>query len=72
MQSDIPILVYHVTLGMPVLVLAIAKDLNKLLQDRVVATLTSLSKSCGVMVVTVHVALVLVVTVLCSENCRTY
>ncbi len=56
---------------MPVLVLAVPKDLDKLLEDSSVAAITSLSEMRRVVVVAVDLAIMLVVAVLRTENCRT-
>lgn len=67
-QPDIPELVDHVALGMPVLVLAVSKDLDELLQDGRLAAVTPLGELRRVVVVAVYVTIVLVVTVLRSKN----
>lgn len=51
----------HVTFGVPVLILAVAEDLNELLENGSMATVAPLGKLRGVVEVTVHFALVLVV-----------
>lgn len=56
---------------MPVLVLSIAIDFNKLLQDGRVATITSFGKLRRVMIMAVHLAIVLVVAVLRPKDGRT-
>ena len=56
---------------MPVLVLAISKDLDKLLEDGRLAAIASLRELCRVVVVAVHIAVVLVVTVLRAKDGRT-
>lgn len=53
---------------MPVLILAIAEDFDKLLQDCCLATITFLRKLGRVMVMTVDAAFMLVVRVLRTEN----
>lgn len=52
------------------LVLTISVDLYKLFQDRVLATMTSLSELCRIVVMAVDVALMLVVAILGAENGR--
>jgi hypothetical protein len=54
------------------LILTITKDLNKLLQNGVVTTMTPLRKSCGVVVMTINVSIMFVVAVLCAEYCWAY
>ena len=49
------------------LVLAIPEDFNELFKDRRLTAITPLGKLGGVMVVTVHAALVLVVTIRCTK-----
>jgi hypothetical protein len=44
MQPHIPVLVNHVTFGMPVLVNSIAKDFHELLQDRCLTSVALLRK----------------------------
>jgi hypothetical protein len=68
MQPNVPVLVNHVTLRMPVLILSIPKYLHELLENGIVAAVTPLCKARRVMVVAVHVALMLVVAVLGSED----
>ena len=55
---------------MPVLVLTVPEDFYKLFQNRGLATVTSLRKSCRVVIVTVDIALVLVIAVLGAKNSR--
>ena len=71
MKTNIPVFVDHVALGVPMLILTIAKDLNELFQDGGVTAIASLGEFGGVVVVAVYIALVLVVAVLCAEHCRT-
>ena len=54
------------------LVLSIAEDFNKLLQDGILATMTALCKAGRVMVVAVDIPIVLVVAVLSAEYGRTH
>jgi len=54
------------------LVLAISEDLDKLLKNGGLAAVASLGKGCGIMVVTVDIAFVLVIAVLCAKDGRTY
>jgi len=49
------------------LVLAVSEDLNKLFEDSVLTSLTSLGEFCGVVIVAVDFAFVFVVAVLSSE-----
>ncbi len=50
------------------LILTIAEDLDKLLQNRCMAPITPLSELCRVMVMAVHVPIVLVITILSAED----
>ena len=43
-ETNVPELVYHVAFGMPMLVLPVSEDLDKLLEDRCLASCTSLRK----------------------------
>ena len=61
MQSDIPVLVYHITFGVPVLIDSIAEDFDELLQDGSLTSIALLRKLGRVMVVAVDIAFVLVV-----------
>lgn len=54
------------------LILAIAEDLNKLLENGRMASITSLRKLCGVVVMAVHLPIVLIVTILCAEHSWAY
>lgn len=60
-QADIPELVYHITFRVPVLILAVAENLDKLLEDGGVTAMTALSKLRGVVEMAIHLALVLVI-----------
>lgn len=51
----------HVTFGVPVLILAVAEDLNELFENGSMAAMAALRKLRGVVEVTIHLALVLVV-----------
>lgn len=53
---------------MPVLILAVAEDLDELFQDSRVTTITPLRELCRVMVMAVYVFLVFVVAILRSED----
>jgi hypothetical protein len=55
---------------MPMLVLAVAEYFDKLLEDGVVAAMTALGKPSGIMVMTIHASVMLVVAVLCSKYRR--
>jgi hypothetical protein len=68
MQADIPVFVDHVALGVPVLVLAIAEDLDKLFEDGRLATVASLGKLGRVVVMAEDGTLVLVVAVGRAED----
>ena len=61
MKPDIPVLVNHIALRVPVLIHTIAKDLDELLQDGCLAAIAFLRELCRIVVMTVHVALMLVV-----------
>jgi hypothetical protein len=56
---------------MPVLVLTVAEYFDKLLEDGIVASVTSLGKACRVVIVAEDVPIVLIVTVLRTEHGRT-
>lgn len=71
MQSYIPIFVDHVAFRVPMLVLSIPKDLDELLENGCLASVTPLRKSCRVVIVTVYISLVLIVAILCTEHCWT-
>lgn len=70
-KPDIPELVYHVAFWVPVLVLAVAEDFDKLLQYGRLAAAAALGKLGGVVVMAVHLPVMLVVAVLGSEDGRT-
>ena len=53
---------------MPVLVLTIAEDFNKLLKNRSMASITPLSKLRGIVVMTIYIAFMLIVRVLGTEH----
>lgn len=65
-------LVDHVALWMPTFISHVSINLHKLLQDRAVTACTLGRKTSGVVEMTVHIAVVLVIGVLRSEECRTY
>jgi hypothetical protein len=67
-QPDVPVLVYHVALGMPVLILAIAEYLDKLLKNGIVTSVTALSEAGGVVIVAIDAAVMFVVAVLCPKD----
>jgi len=56
---------------MPVLILAIAEDLDKLLENGSLAALAPLGKTGRVVIMAIHLAIVLIVAVLCSKHCGT-
>jgi hypothetical protein len=67
-EADIPEFVNHVTLGMPVLVLAVAEYLDKLFEDGSLAAAAALCKLGRVVVVAVDLAIVLIVAVLGAKH----
>lgn len=69
-ESYIPELVDHVTLRVPVLVLAITEDLDKLLKNCRLTSVALLGKLGGIVVVAVNLAIVFVVAVLGTEHGR--
>jgi hypothetical protein len=71
-QSDIPVLVNHIALGMPMLIHAIPEDLYELLQYGCLTSVALLRELGRVVVMAVHAAFVLVVGVLGAKNGRTY
>ena len=46
----------------------IPEDLDELFENRRLAAIAFLRKSCGVVVMTVHIAIVLVIAIRCAEN----
>ena len=56
---------------MPVLILAIAKNLHELFQYGGLTSNAPLSESCRVMIMAIHPTFVLVVAILRSKDCRT-
>jgi hypothetical protein len=54
----------------PVLILTIAEDFDKLLENGILTSLTALCKFGRIVIMAVHVAFVLVVTIFGSELCR--
>lgn len=71
-EADIPELVDHVAFWMPVLVLSVSKDLDKLLQDCRVTTIAALRELGRVVVVTVYLSVVFVIAVLRTKNRGTH
>ena len=67
-KSDVPEFVNHVAFRMPVLILAVAKNLNKLLEDCSLAAIAPLCVLRRVVVVAVHISFVLLVAVLGSKD----
>jgi len=57
---------------MPVLVLAIAVDFDKLFKNRSLATIAPLSKARRVVIVTIDATIMFIIAVLRAENCRAY
>ena len=70
MQPYIPVFVYHVAFGMPMLVDAIAEYLDELFKYRCLASVALLREFGGVVVVAVDVSIVLVVAILRAEDSR--
>ena len=54
------------------LVLSIAEDFNKLLENGSLTTIATLRELCGIMKVTVDFSIMLVVAILGAKYCRTY
>ena len=54
------------------LVLAVPKDLHELFEDRSLTAIAPLRELGRVVIVTVYVALMLVIAILCTKNCWTY
>lgn len=71
-KADIPKFVDHIALRMPVLILTIAEDFDKLFQDRSVTTMTALGELGGVMEMAVDLAFMLVIGVLCTKYSWTH
>jgi hypothetical protein len=61
----------HVAFWMPVLVLAVAKDLDELFENGGLTPTAALGELGGVVVVAVNVAIVLVIAILGAEDGRT-
>lgn len=57
---------------MPMLILSIAEDFDELFENRSVTPMTSLSKLGRIMEVTIDLALVFVIRILGSKDCRAY
>ena len=57
---------------MPMLILAVLKDLHELLQNCSLTSMTSLSESGGVVVMTVDLSFVLVVAIARTKGGRAY
>ena len=55
---------------MPVLILAVAEDFDKLLENGILAALATLCEFCRIVVMAIHVAFVLIVAIFSSELCR--
>lgn len=51
---------------------AISENFNELLQDCGLATIALLRESCGIVIVAIYAAFVLVVTVLRPKHCRAH
>ena len=62
----------HVALGVPVLILAIAEDLDELLEDGRLTSIAPLREPCRVVVVAIDLAVVFIITVLSAEYGRTH
>jgi hypothetical protein len=58
----------HVTLWMPMLVLSVSEDLDKLFENCGVTAVASLRKLCGVVVMTEYLSIVLVIAVLGTKD----
>ena len=54
------------------LILPVPENFNELLKYRGEAAVAALSKSSGVVVMTIHLPIVLVIAVLCPESSRTH
>lgn len=67
-QANVPEFVDHITLRMPMLVLAIAEDFHELLQDGRVAAVASLGELGRVVEVTIDLAFVFIVGILCTKD----
>jgi hypothetical protein len=61
--------VNHVAFRMPMLVLSISENLNKLLQDGRLAPITPLGELGRIMVMAVNVSVMFVVAILSAEYC---
>lgn len=67
-ESHIPKFVYHVTLRMPMLILSISEDLDKLLKNCRLTSVALLSKLGRVMIMTVDLSIVFIVAVLSTKD----
>ena len=54
------------------LILSVTEDFHKLFQDRSLTAVTSLCKSCGVMIMAVDSTFMFVVAILGAERCGTH
>ena len=71
-EAHIPEFVNHVTFGMPMLILAVSINLDKLLENGRVAAVAALSELSGVVKMTIDLSLVFVVGVLSAKHRRAY
>ena len=69
-ERNLTYLVDHVAFGMPAFVSRIPVDLHELLQNGTIAPGALGGESCGVMVMTIHIAVMLIVGVLGSKERR--
>lgn len=72
MKSNVPKLVDHVAFRVPMLVLTIAENFHELFEYSSLTTIALLRESRRIMIVTVHAALMLIVAIPSSEDCRAY
>lgn len=62
----------HIAFGVPVLILAIAEYLDKLLENCGLAAVASLRKSCGVVIMTIDSSFMLVVVIFRTKGGGTH
>jgi hypothetical protein len=66
-----PYLMYHIAFRVPMLVLPISEDFNKLLQNGSLATTTFRGELCRIMIMAINLAVVLIIRILWSKYRRT-
>lgn len=54
------------------LVLSVPENLHELFQDRSLTAITALGELCRIVVMTVYLAIVFIIAILCPKNSRTH